>query len=33
MRVRAPPSISFIDVSFILYYIFPRFRPRFGGDR
>nr|DAF23979.1 MAG TPA: hypothetical protein [Caudoviricetes sp.] len=22
-----------IDVSFILYYIFPRLRSRFGGDR
>nr|DAE16321.1 MAG TPA: hypothetical protein [Siphoviridae sp. ctKyp3] len=26
MRVRVLPSISFIDVSFIIYYIFPRLR-------
>nr|DAP25203.1 MAG TPA: hypothetical protein [Caudoviricetes sp.] len=33
MRVRVPPSISFIDVSFIFFILFPRFRPRFGDDR
>nr|DAP95712.1 MAG TPA: hypothetical protein [Caudoviricetes sp.] len=27
MRVRVPPSISFIDVSFIFFILFPRLRP------